>query len=198
MKEKDFFNQIAESWDATNDSSTPEKVNAVLDKAEIGRGHRILDIGTGTGILLPYLASRVGAEGSITAVDLAENMLERAKNKYEGLTPTPTFLLANIEEEAVEGRYDRIMLYCVYPHIHNPEQTLRRLAENNLAPGGRIIIAHPTGRDFINNVHHERPIHSEGLAAGTDVKAQLSKAGLHTDIIADDANLYILAVTPGF
>lgn len=194
MKEKDFFNSIADSWDETNDSSTPDKINAIMELSDIRPGQNILDIGTGTGILLPYLAERTGPSGSITAVDMAEKMLERARNKYSGISPAPRFILADVERDEIDGLYDRIMLYCVFPHIHNPEDTLLRLASRNLKPEGEIIIAHPSSRQFINDIHHERPIHSEGLAAGAEVKERLGKVGLHTDVIADNDSIYLLRI----
>lgn len=196
MKDKDFFNSIAPDWDKNNDSSTPEKINTVLDYAQISDGQHILDIGTGTGILLPFLAGRIGEKGEIVAIDAAERMLELAELKYSSLSPCPHFILTDIEKEKVAGRFDRIMLYCVFPHIHHPETTLRRLADDNLAPGGKIIIAHPTSRRFINDVHHRRPIHSEGLASGEEISRRLAKVGLHTDIIEDSERLYVLSITP--
>lgn len=187
---------MAATWDDNNDSSTPDKIEAVMALAGIAEGQKILDIGTGTGILLPYLAEHIGSGGSIMAVDMAEKMLKRAEEKYSGLTPSPSFMLGDVEHDPIPGRYDRIMLYCVFPHIHEPEKTLRRLADDNLLPGGEIIVAHPTSRHFINHVHGHRPIHSEGLAGGYTVADRLEKVGLYTDVIADGDTLYLLSIRP--
>lgn len=46
-------------------------------------GGAVLDLACGTGQNLPYLAPKVGAEGSVLAVDLSEGMLARAGARAE-------------------------------------------------------------------------------------------------------------------
>ena len=64
-----FFDNIAPHWDDDEILSTPEKVRSILNKLPIEEGDDILDLGTGTGILIPFLKERIGNQGSITAVD---------------------------------------------------------------------------------------------------------------------------------
>lgn len=194
MKDKDFFNMMASTWDEHNTSSTPERISLILKRAGVETGMDVLDVGTGTGVLLPALAEAVGSSGSLTAVDVAENMLAEARRKFAALTPAPRFMLTDVEEQPLPGRYDRIMLYCVFPHIHFPERTLSRLIRENLKPGGKIVIAHPVGREFINDVHHRRPIRSEGLPAASELCARLAAAGIAAETIEDSADLYLVVV----
>ena len=195
MKDRDFFNMMAHDWDAHNTSSTPEKILTILERAGVRAGMDVLDIGTGTGVLLPWLADAVGASGSVTAVDVAENMLAEARRKFASLSPAPQFLLADVEKVALSGRFDRIMLYCVFPHIHHPGPTLCRLVAENLKPGGKIVIAHPSGRAFINDVHHRRPIRSEGLPAAVELRSRLATEGLQAEIIEDSDDLYLVLIS---
>ena len=73
--EIEFFDKLAPSWDANEIRSTPERVKSILAKLPLKSGMSILDLGTGTGVLVPYLSEIVGNEGSVTAVDLSEGML---------------------------------------------------------------------------------------------------------------------------
>src|SRR5262245_45372046 len=51
----------------------------VLDLAKVARGHRVLDVACGTGILAREAAARVGASGFVAAVDLAPGMVAFAQ-----------------------------------------------------------------------------------------------------------------------
>ena len=72
-----YFNKLAETWDKTY--CTDELLTFLEDfvpKFGLKLGERVLDVGTGTGILIPFLLKAVGSSGFITAVDFAENMVE--------------------------------------------------------------------------------------------------------------------------
>ena len=74
-EEISFFDTIAPSWDGMERLSTPGKVNEILDIIGVEKGMDVLDLGTGTGVLLPFLSERIGSEGHILAVDISEGML---------------------------------------------------------------------------------------------------------------------------
>ena len=194
MDERDFFDNLASSWDDNEVLSTPERVRYVLGFMDLKPGQKVLDLGTGTGVLLPYIAEAVGNEGEITAVDYSEGMLSRAKEKFSGLKPAPTFMNLDFENENIDGEFDRVILYCVYPHLHTPADTLRWLSRVNLKPGGSIFIAFPTGPEFINNIHRERHSESDILPEAKILAATLRKAGLNAEVVNADDKSYIIAI----
>ncbi len=55
--------------------------NAVLARASIKPGERVLDIGCGCGTTTLELARRVGPLGSVTGVDISKPMLDRARRR---------------------------------------------------------------------------------------------------------------------
>ncbi|NMA65489.1 MAG: class I SAM-dependent methyltransferase, partial [Clostridiaceae bacterium] len=71
VTQKIFFNSMAQRWDifCRHDK---EKIDFILNLLNIKYGSRILDVGTGTGILIPFLINKVGDQGEITAVDFSE------------------------------------------------------------------------------------------------------------------------------
>lgn len=191
--EIDFFDALSEHWDDDEILSTPEKVKEVLSYFAIAPGMDILDLGTGTGVLIPYLSELTGENGKIAAVDISDGMLVNAIIKF-GKLPNVKFHKKDFEEESLDGTYDRIILYCVYPHLHRPQETLHRLIDNNLKPGGSVFIAFPTDEEFINNIHGERKAESDLLPPAGTLAARFREWGLDASTVAYNPGLYIVEI----
>ena len=192
MDEREFFDKLAPEWDNNEILSTPQKVAEILEYMELQPGMSVLDLGTGTGVLLPYIADKTGAEGRITAVDYSEGMLSRAKQKYQELTPKPKFLRVDFEEENIDGEYDRIILYSVYPHLHEPIDTLKWLMKVNLKENGKVFIAFPCSEQFINRIHKERKSESDMLPSASQLADYFKANGLRAEVKAENSGAYVV------
>ena len=80
-RDVDFFNTCAENWDSIRNTN-PQTLEKLMELADIPANAAVLDVGSGTGVLIPYLHAKVGACGKITAVDFSENMLAKAQEKF--------------------------------------------------------------------------------------------------------------------
>lgn len=192
-KEIEFFDKISSKWDENEILSTPNKINEILSYIGLREGIKVLDLGTGTGVLIPFLSRAAGPSGHVTAIDISNGMLEKALEKFGNLENV-NFKLQDFEEEPPKGRYDLIILYCVYPHLHNPEKTLRRLVDNNLFPGGRLIVAFPSDEHFINNIHKERKAESKLLPSAPVLSRRFLNWGLNAKVLAYSPELYIIEI----
>ncbi|MDE6005981.1 MAG: class I SAM-dependent methyltransferase [Muribaculaceae bacterium] len=193
QSEIDFFDRLASSWDANEVRSTPERVRSILGKILIGEGMEVLDLGTGTGVLLPYLSKIVGPSGRVMGIDLSEGMLSLARKKYGELGNVALEKL-DFEVDLIPGVYDVVMLYSVYPHLHSPIETMERLFKLNLKPGGIIVIAFPSDEKFINAIHHERKSESGHLLAACELAKEIESYGLSAEVLADTSDEYIIIV----
>lgn len=191
--DKTFFDLIAPTWDSMEVNSTPDKIRAILDLLPVGPGMDILDLGTGTGVLVPYLNERVGIEGTVTGVDFSDGMLSRAVEKY-GDFPNVTFVRWDFESAPVQGMYDVVMLYSVYPHLHSPEKTLKALLAHNVKPGGCIVVAFPTDEKFINGIHRHRGSESDMLPPADVLAERFRSWGLHARVLAQSEEAYVVIV----
>lgn len=153
----------------------------------------MLDVGTGTGVLLPFLSLAVGDEGHIMGVDLSSGMLSQARRKFSSL-PNIELRLADVETDTIPGEFDRIMMYCMFPHLNSPIDTLKWLIKVNLRPGGTLTIAHPQSRHQINGIHrhNDGSVHSDHLTPYEEFCQILTAAGLTVDFARDDDDYYII------
>lgn len=195
MDERKFFDNLAPTWDANEVLSTPRRVSEILEHADIKPGERVLDLGTGTGVLIPQLARLVGEKGAITAVDYSQGMLDIAIRKNSGVIPAPVFFNIDFETETIDGIFDHILLYCVYPHLHTPVDTLKWLRAVNLAENGIITIAFPTDENFINSIHRQKHSESDCLPSAYALAQTLRLHGLDAVVAKADKESYIINIS---
>jgi len=95
---KAYFNGTAKDWDER--FYTPECaafLKNLVSNFGLELGQDVLDVGTGTGILIPFLQQAIGPSGSITAIDYSEKMVQICKSKYAHLKNV-SIELQNVEE----------------------------------------------------------------------------------------------------
>lgn len=153
MRQKDviaFFDRLAPQWDADMIRSD-EIIGKILDGARVRPGRHVLDVACGTGVLFPdYLKRGVG---SVTAVDIAPEMVKIAQSKFPG--ENIRVLCGDVEQMEFDRKFDCIMVYNAFPHFPEPARLIETLA-GLLNPGGTLTIAHGMSRAMIDH-HHEGP-----------------------------------------
>lgn len=191
---REFFDEIAPIWDSIVEVA-PEKIRHILDVCNLHEGSDVLDVGTGTGVLIPYIEEKVTAKGHIDAIDISPEMLKIAASKNSEYSNVD-FINIDVERDILETQYDCITMYCMYPHLELPLDTLKWLARANLKKGGTIVIAFPESRMAINGIHrhNDGSVHSDKLMPGDRFAETLAAAGLRTDYIEDNADYYIVRI----
>ncbi|HOK56818.1 MAG TPA: class I SAM-dependent methyltransferase [bacterium] len=146
---KEFFNNMAENWDK-NDKVASNKYRRIIEELKIEDGLKILDIGTGTGVLIPYLLE-TGKIIEIYAIDYSEKMIEkfREKNFPENVK---SFIMDIHNTDFENNFFDRIIANACYPHFEDKEKAIKEIYRI-LKKNGIFIISHPTGRKFVNELH---------------------------------------------
>ena len=186
----DFFDSLAPRWDAAEVRSLPDKVSYILDLIGLRPGMAVADLGCGTGVLIPHILRRIAPGGSLDAIDASPGMLAVAKEKFSD--HALRLLDIDFEETSLPRRYDLLILYCVYPHLYRPLETLRRLRDDHLLPDGRIIIAFPNDESFVNHVHEGVKEDSRLLPSAPAPALSLFDNGFHAKILESSPEAYII------
>ncbi len=194
MNQVEFFNSVASNWD--NMINVDEyKINHLLSKLDIKNGDFILDVGTGTGVLIPFL-SKLNPNGHIKAVDISCNMLEVAKNKFKTIDNVD-FELINVEFDDMPYKFNKIVLYSMFPHLENKTDTIKKLVENNLLNDGKLMIAHSNSRDYLNNLHKnsDESVSESRLIEVNKQRILFEEVGLKVEKSFEDDNIYFLVIS---
>ena len=191
MKHREFFNKMADKWDEICCHEV-SKLKDITKMAGISKGQTVLDVGTGTGVMLPFIHELTGDEGEITAIDLSEKMLEIAKRKYS--FDNVSFILGDIADVALpQSNFDVIMCYSVFPHFQDKPETVSRMAEL-LKPDGRFVIAHSQSRDAINNLHvrSSDAVNEDELPEAATIEKYIKQAELVPILTEDNDEMFVV------
>ena len=176
-----FFDRLAPGWDEEMIRSD-EIVSTILDNACVSAGKDILDVATGTGVLIPdYLKRQVS---SVTAIDISPKMVEIAKEKFP--QENVTILCGDVEETEFGRLFDCVVVYNAFPHFPEPERLVARLA-SLLKPGGTLTVAHGMSREKID-AHHRGTARrvSNGLMSAEELSAIFAGHLTVSTVISDD------------
>jgi len=183
---REYFNGKADIWDENVAEKDTAKLTQMAERLELEPGSVVLDVGTGTGVFLPYLLKSIGEKGKVVALDVAEDMLAEARVKKPGRNVE--YLLADITDIPLYGEmFDSIVCYSSFPHFQDKPKALTEM-KRVMKSGGRLFICHTSSRAHINEIHSQIPeVKDDTLPDGDEMRLLMSGAG-YTGIKIEENN----------
>lgn len=137
-------------------STKPGLMVRMLEALDIRDGHRVLEVGTGTGYNAALLAHRLG-DANVHSVDIDETLVTLARQRLAGLGLRPTLSVGDGRLDLPEhAPYDRIVVTCSVPAV-SWDWALQTVV------GGRVLVDVKTGQQAGNLVLlHRHPDRLEG------------------------------------
>jgi len=105
---------------------------------DLGRFHRVLDVGSGSGQVLRHVLRQTREDVHIVACDLSPNMLHRARQRLK--SERPQFVAADMKNLPFsDDSFDCITCGWVIEHLPDPRPGLREMFRV-LEPGGSLLL----------------------------------------------------------
>lgn len=114
----------------TSSSTRPSLMARMLGMLDVAPGHRVLEVGTGTGYNAALLCHRLGS-AAVTSIDIDPALVEGARGALTSLGFAPTLVVGDGANGVAErAPFDRILATCAVPAI--PGAWVAQLGENGL------------------------------------------------------------------
>jgi 7,8-dihydro-6-hydroxymethylpterin dimethyltransferase len=192
---KEFYHGAAQSTktDILNPVCYPEDVVAqipqesrvrcygcgspVLD-AELRPGHRVLDLGCGTGVECFIASGLVGPGGHVTGVDMLDSMLELSERAAKGVAANLGYRNVEFKKGYLEelpmpdSSTDVVLSNCVInlsPHKRRTFAEILRV----LRPGGRLVIS-----DVVCETEPDAAIRNDEVLRGECISGAFTQSDL--------------------
>jgi SAM-dependent methyltransferase len=110
----------------------------LFEAAGIGRGMRVLDLGSGAGDVSLLAAELVGPTGAVVGMDQSPAAVAAANARaYAAGSTNVRFVAGDIREPSPDGPFDAIVGRLVLMYVDDPAAVLRTQA-TTLRPGGLV------------------------------------------------------------
>jgi ubiquinone/menaquinone biosynthesis C-methylase UbiE len=192
MQLQEYFDQLAPTWDKQLTNERRQCLGNIVKELGVEPGCCVLDMGSGTGVLLPFLVAEMGDEGRIVALDLSAEML--VQGKANSSPPIVDFVQADgMAIPLADDSVDLALCNSVFPHFHDKVKALREIARV-LRNGGRLAICHTMSRERINHLHQSigGPVASDHLPDEYELSSRTQQAGLKITHFEDGPERYLV------
>jgi len=145
-KVREVFDSVADRYDLMNDlmSFGIHRLwkRRAIELSGARRGHRVLDLASGTGDLAEPFAAIVGAEGLVVVTDINATMLRRGRQRMLDAGIVGNVRYVQVDAEALpfpDASFDCISIGFGLRNVTDKERALRAM-HGVLRPGGRLLV----------------------------------------------------------
>ncbi len=191
-QKKKYFDHLAPVWDSYITEKSLACLEEIILHLNIKRGSHILDLGSGTGVLIPFLIKVVEDSGVIVEMDISEKMLAQARSKSS--KGNIHYVQGDVAALPFGNElFDIVICNNAFPHFSHKLKALKEMARV-IKKGGRLVICHTMSRESVNNLHRSLGgvIANDFLPDQTELLWLLSQAGFKKAKLENSAKYYLL------
>lgn len=135
--ESKLYSEFAPFYDRVFGKMFYSRIERVIEDLEIPAGAKVLEVGAGTGTSFPAYPTHC----HVTGVDLAPDMLARARQKIEdnGWSHLRVIEMNALELEFPDNSFDYVMAFHVVTVVPDPVRMISE-AKRVCKPSGKIVI----------------------------------------------------------
>jgi ubiquinone/menaquinone biosynthesis C-methylase UbiE len=179
------FNELVDVFDRPQLPEVMTRLREIVASAGLRPGEVVLDVGTGVGVLIPLIQPY--QPSAVLVCDVAEKMLQRVQEKYPAVrTYHSDIALLGLACASV----DTIFMNGMYGNIADKPAACRNAARM-LRPGGRLVISHPEGRAFVDQLRAASDLFIESLPSRKEFEVLLEPLAFEVILYRDEPKLYL-------
>lgn len=180
----EMFDKVAQLFDELS-VDVDGKLEDIVKSAQIKAGDAILDVGSGTGALIAPILKTMPSK--VVACDLSLGMIKQAKAKYG---PSVKYVHQDvIDLPGKEGPFDVVFCNAVFGNVYDQQLAVQAI-QKLLKEGGRLVISHPLGKDFVKKLNEKRPWIKE-LPDKRKIRNLVESNGFKLILFIDDPDFYL-------
>jgi ubiquinone/menaquinone biosynthesis C-methylase UbiE len=184
------FDRLYHLFEPPLPEGVPERLEKIVAHGQINGGDTVLDVGSGTGILIPIINKYEPRR--IYACDLSDAMLEQLSSKKY---PNVETIVADVRDLTLSGTsIDVVFINASYPNIIDKTRAFCNLSRM-MTPGGRMVISHPLGKSFIRSLSAGAPFPLDDFPKKSEAERLFTPFGFEIETFTDEPKLYILVAS---
>lgn len=196
---KRFFNEHAEQW---LEMIYKNPATGLYDKHDqsfkrlfslfpLKPGDRVLDVGCGTGVLVPFILDRITSTGVLYELDFAEKMIE-VNHRLHPQTNI-RFIVSDAESTPLDdSSCDAVICFSSFPHFHDKKRAMETLSRV-LKPQGIFVVSHFDSSEAIKKRHESfHAIMHDYLPSEPEMRELFHHVGLKIDVFRDEPGFYFI------
>jgi demethylmenaquinone methyltransferase/2-methoxy-6-polyprenyl-1,4-benzoquinol methylase len=199
---KQYFDDHAEKWldmwykdQATGRYDKHEKdFKRLFSLLPLKPGDYVLDAGSGTGVLVPFVLERITSTGILYELDFSEKMIEANRGLHD--QENIRFIVSDAESAPLgEASCDVVICFSSFPHFHDKKKAMTVLSRI-LKPRGAFAVSHFSSAEEIKNHHGScHAVMHDHLPDEASMRALFQKVGLNIEVFTDEPGFYCIIAT---
>ena len=190
---QNFFDKHAEAWHESIDQTVRDRLSEIFENKIPPLFTPVLDVGSGTGILLPLLAKNVGNHALLIEVDLSRQMLKQNRDHNGKDLPASHIQADSHCLPFKSNQFKTIVSFAAFAHFEDKASVINDFYRI-LQPGGIIIILHLMDHSRLNHMHRcvGGAVENDTLPGMAELCAMMRSQGLKILNCEETENIYLI------
>lgn len=186
--QKQFFDSHCDVFRQPIAEEIEERTRRIVQAAGLKPDSKVVDVGTGTGVLIKHFLEQGVAASNVLGCDLSNRMLEEAAQRYPGVR----FWQGDfVEFHGPESFADAIFFNACFGNIFDQDRALAT-ASQVAKSGAAIVISQPLGNEFLERLQQQYPQLVLTLMPGKDkLENWANRLQLSLEKLEDNPDFYL-------